>query len=179
MKFLKFLIISSIYVFILTRYLVNDGNNDLWGIIFDSFGINCLSAVYFLFLLIACKTTLPDGFHRIRGFEKSGRLYRIAGVKAFKFLLAKNPLPSFTGKFSIKCHSIECLYKLEKQMRNSETLHFQAFITTLILMIPFTILRDSRFLYYIPAFNILVNLYPALVQRYNRDRIDKILRNNM
>jgi hypothetical protein len=72
----------------------NDANKTLGGIIFDAFGTNCLTALYFLFLLYACKTTLPDKFHKIRECEKSGKL---------------------------------C--KLEKQMRNAETIHFQAFLT--------------------------------------------------
>jgi hypothetical protein len=177
MKYLKFLIISLVYVFILILYLINDGNKTLLGIIFDSFGINCLTALYFLFLLNACKTTLPNKFHKIREFEKSSKLYKLIGVRAFKFLLAKNPLPTFTGNFSTKGHSVEGLYKLEKLMRNAETLHFQAFLTNLIVMLPFTFFRDTRFLYFMIAFNIIVNLYPVLVQIYNRNRIDKILSN--
>ena len=174
MKYLKFLLISFIYVFILVLYLNNSANKTLTGVIFDSFGINCLTAIYFLFLLSACKTTLPDKFHKIRDFEKSGKLYKLMGVRIFKIILAKNPIPTFTGNLKLRSFSAEGLYKLEKLMRGAETIHFQAFITMFIVMIPFGFFRDSHFFYFMIFFNVIINLYPVLVQRYNRSRIYKI-----
>lgn len=175
MKYLKFLSISLIYVFVLILYLVNDANHTLIGIIFDSFGISCFSALYFLLLLIVCKISLPEKIYKIHEFEKSGKFYQLTGVRAFKTILAKYPFPTFTGKFELKGYSMESVGRLEKQLIYSETIHFLAFITTFIVILPFGYFRDYRFYYYMTLFNIIVNLYPALVQRYNRNRINRIL----
>lgn len=175
MKYLKSLFITTIYIYVLILYFVNDSNKNLIGVIFDSFGISCFAALYFLFLHFTLKTLLPDKFFEIRRFERLGKLYKVIGVGIFKFLLQKNLLPPLTGKFTLKKHSFESLIYLEKQMRSAETIHFLAFLTTIIIMIPFGLYRDVRFFYFIIVFNTIVNLYPTLVQRYNRNRIHKIL----
>jgi hypothetical protein len=97
------------------------------------------------------------------------------GVKIFKFLLIKNPFPTFTTKISLKNYSTSGLFMLEKEMRNAETIHFLGFILALIIMILFGCFRDSRFFYYFLIFNTINNLYPVFVQRYNRNRIYKII----
>ena len=175
MRYLKFLLISLIYFFILYLYLINDSNKHLLGIIFDSFGINCFTALYFLFLFFACKTTLNDKFFKHHKIEKSGTLYKLLGVRVFKNILAKNPSATFTGKLSLKSYSIKGLNQLENDMRVAETIHFQALLTGVIITIPFGYFRNSRFYYFMIIFNILVNFYPVLVQRYNRNRIFTIL----
>ena len=62
-------------------------------------------------------------------------------------------------------------------MRNAETVHFLGFISTFIIMIPFGCFKDSRYFYYMIVFNTIENFYPVLVQRYNRNRIYKIVDN--
>ena len=91
MKYLKFLLISAIYIYVLNLYFTNASNKNLFGIIVDSFGISCFAALYYLFTLFVLKTRLPDKFFEIRRFEKSGKLYKLIGVKFFKILL-HNPL---------------------------------------------------------------------------------------
>jgi hypothetical protein len=143
----------------------------------DSFWINFITVLFFLLIQLASNISLPDKFYEIREFEKSGHLYRITGAKVFKYLLTKNPFPTFTARIFLKDYSIAGLYKLEKEMRNAETVHFLGFISTFIIMIPFGCFKDSRYFYYMIAFNTIENFYPVLVQRYNRNRIYKIVDN--
>lgn len=59
-------------------------------------------------------------------------------------------------------------------MRVAEKVHMESFLTTFIVMLLFGFIRDYRFFYFMAIFNIVINFYPVLVQRYNRTRIYKI-----
>jgi hypothetical protein len=177
MRSLKIILVSFVFIFILILYFNNTANKNLGGIILDAFWINFLTVLYFLLIQRISNFSLPDKFHLIRKFEKSGTLYRLIGVKHFKFLLTKNPFPIFTARISPKSYSTAGLHKLGKEMRNIEAIHLFAFLATFFIMIPFGWFRDSRFFYFIIAFNLIENLYPVLVQRYNRNRISNIVTN--
>lgn len=175
MKYLKALLISIGFVFILMLYFNNELNKSITGVILDSFWINFVTILYLMFLHYIMNTSFSDKFHKIRHFEKSGKMYRMIGVKVFKYILANNPYPTFTAKLAIESFSVEGLCKLEKRMRDAEAIHFQAFVASLIVMIPFGLARDYRFFYFMTIFNIINNLYPVFVQRYNRNRINRII----
>ena len=100
------------------------------------------------------------------------------GVKQYKIILAKNPFPTLTAKLTPESYSKKGLQILDGKMRVAEALHFIAFLLSLIIMIVFAFLRDFSFLYFMLIFNILNNLYPFFVQRYNRNRILNILNDN-
>jgi hypothetical protein len=175
MRFAKIFLITLVFICVLFLYLNNNVNKNLLGIIFDAFWINFLTVLYFLLINLTSNISLPEKYFQIRKFEKSGNLFRFIGVKNFKVLLTKNPFPIFTARIDLKGHSTESLHNLERKMRNIEAVHFFAFISTFIIMIPFGLFRDSRFFYFLLLFNSIENLYPILVQRYNRNRINKIV----
>jgi hypothetical protein len=175
MKYLKMILLSTGFILIITLYFNNNANKTLLGIILDSFWLTWLAVFYILLLHLTCEISLPERFHAICKIEKSGKIYRYLGVKNFKDLLTKNPFPTFTAKISLRDFSTAGLHKLEKDMRNAEAIHFLGFLTSLLIMILFGFFRDFRFFYFMIIFTIIINLYPVLVQRYNRNRIHKIL----
>jgi hypothetical protein len=175
MKFVKILVITLLFFCILFLYFINDANKHLGGIIFDAFWINFLTVLYFLLIHLTYKISLPDKYYQLCKFEKSGILFRIIGVRYFKLLLVKNPFPVFTRRVVLKGHSEADLLKVEREMREIETVHFLALVSTFLIVIPFGWLRDTRFFYLITIFNIIENFYPILVQRYNRNRINKMI----
>lgn len=175
MRYLKITVLSSAFFLILILYFINDSNKSLVGVIFDSFWINFLTVLYILLIHHSINIRLPEKYYAIKEYERSGKFYGLSGVRVFKVLLTKNLLPVFTAKISIKSHSILALQKLEKEMRDIETVHFLGFLSTSILMLPFGCYRDYRFFYFMIAFNIIENLYPVFVQRFNRNRINNII----
>lgn len=176
MKVLKVILLSFVYIFVLLLYLNNDANRHLAGIVFDSFALNGITVFFFIALHFACKIMPPNRYYRLRAFETSGKLYSLLGVPFFKMILSKNPLPTLTAKLSIENYSRDGLKELERKMRYAEAVHIQSFLLVFMVMILFSILRDSRFVLYLSVFNVITNLYPALVQRYNRNRIQKIIK---
>jgi len=176
MIFFKIIGVTIGFIILIVLYLNNESNRTILGIIFDSFWINWLIIFYILLIHLSKKISLSDKFHAIKKFESSGILYSIIGVKYYKYLLEKNPLPTLTAKLFLKNKSRNSLIKLENEMRTAEAVHIIAFILSLIIMILFSYLRDIRFIYFMIIFNILLNLYPFFVQRYNRNRIHRILK---
>jgi hypothetical protein len=174
-NYLKLILISILFVIIIFLYLNNESNKAILGIIFDSFWINWLVVFYIFLIQKINNVSFSNHFYKIRKHEYSGFFYQKIGVKLFKKILVKNPLPLSTAKLSLKNKSIESIRKLENQMRVAETIHFISFVISIFVMLFFGLLRDLRFIYFMIIFNIIINLYPFFVQRYNRNRINKRL----
>ncbi len=109
-------------------------------------------------------------------FEKSGTAYRLLGVHKFNKLLRsyRHCVILLTQKKIIKrihwdAHTLKEYNRLNKEL---EILHLFGGLFALCLT-PF--LPNS----FIPLFfiaNLIVNFYPILIQRYNRTRINRILK---
>jgi hypothetical protein len=175
MNYLKLILISILFVIILFLYLNNESNKTILGIIFDSFWINWLVVFYVFLIHKISNVSFSDQFYKIKNYEYSGFFYQKIGVTLFKRILVKTPLPLSTAKLSLKNKSIESIRTLENQMRVAETVHFISFVISIFVIPFFGFLRDLRFIYFMMIFNIIINLYPFLVQRYNRNRINKRL----
>ena len=60
-------------------------------------------------------------------------------------------------------------------MRSAEEVHVLGFLINLVLAALFGFLRDPRFFLWLGGFNVIINLYPIFLQRYNRRRVQMLL----
>ena len=171
----KSILLSFAYVMLLRLYLLNELNKHLIGIIFDSFWLTGVSTLYIIFLLQKTGLWLYNSYFRIKKIEYSGKIYNTIGMKYFKKIIQKYPLPNVTLKIDLKGKSKSDILNLENRMREAEQIHIFGFLLTLIISIFFALQRDIRFLLWFTVFNIIMNLYPTFLQRYNRNRIRLIL----
>lgn len=177
MYYLKLILVSVTFAIILFLYLNNEASSVVFRVIFDSFWINWIVVFYVFLIHRISNVSFYKQFYKIKNYEHSGFFYKIMGVKLFKNILARNPLPISTAKLSLENKSLDSINTLEHQMRNAETVHFIAFIISIFVMLIFGLMRDTRFIFTMMIFNIIINLYPFFVQRYNRERINKLLKN--
>jgi hypothetical protein len=159
------LMLVSIAIVELGRYMPRDFPASLlFGLLYNT-GINSL-----VFLLGGFRTfRLPDSHYRIKGFERQGRLYRPVGVDFARRLLKFSGAILFDGKRST-------LGQLEGRMRFAEKCHVICFVLN-VITVAYLAFRDLWEL--IPGlllFNLLLNVYPIVTQRYNRARIQLIQR---
>jgi len=115
---------------------------------------------------------LPGGLHELRAFERDGRVYELLGVRVIKFLLRRGPLSAFNPDLHLpKDRSPERLALLDGRMREAEAGHAILFMLSLGLTIVAAVLAFWTATGWILGFNVLVNGYPVMLQRYNRGRL--------
>ncbi|MBK8944067.1 MAG: hypothetical protein IPM32_02245 [Ignavibacteriae bacterium] len=112
---------------------------------------------------------------KILPIEYSSKIYKSIGVIRFKKVLQKYPIPISTRKIILKGKSLSAVEDLNKQMIESEQGHALGIGLNVLLAILFGILRDIQFVLWLTIFNVIMNLYPVFVQRFNRNRIRLII----
>lgn len=118
---------------------------------------------------------LPSNYYKIKKPEQLKRLYRLIGVNYFRvFLLVlfwrhkKNARKYFDG-------TRNGLQNFIYQSKQSEFGHFGAFIIICLVCIFLLAFAHLRLLVFITLLNIIANLYPVILQRYHRIRIEKLI----
>ena len=109
-------------------------------------------------------------------FLKSEKLNKIIGIGLFKWIVKNTFFKFFNQKLKLK-KKIEKtdLSKLRKEMTISEIDHLVGFaFVTIFALVKF---YNLKFLFgsTIMTFNVLLNLYPSLLQQENKRRIDKLI----
>ena len=112
---------------------------------------------------------LPRGYHRLRRFERSGRVYELVGVRVAKRALRRGPLASFNPDLHLPSEpNPERIAHLDQRMRDAEASHAILFALTILLVVNAAahgwLLTAGATL----VFDVLLNGYPVMLQRYNR-----------
>ena len=115
---------------------------------------------------------LPRRYHELRDFERDPRLYERLGVRLVKRLLRRGPLAVFNPGLHLPAErSSERLVELEQRMEDAEASHFVLLVATLGVVI-----NAAARGWWVAAgltlvFDVLLNGYPVMLQRYNRARL--------
>lgn len=115
---------------------------------------------------------LPDAYHRLRAGERDGRIYELVGVRAAKWVLRRPPLAWFNPALHRPAEPTpERLQALDQRMRDAEASHMILLVATLAVVVH-ALWRG----WWVAAsatlvFDVLLNGYPVMLQRYNRARL--------
>ncbi len=120
-----------------------------------------------------------DKYYLPKSFEMNGKLYAGSGVRLYKkFMFNGDIYNRILRKFK-PAHRIisnrSSLVVWEKESRAKEFGHLIHFIMGLIALIYALTEGYYQAAIYLAILNILFNLYPIMLQRYNRARIYRIL----
>ena len=108
-------------------------------------------------------------------FSKSESYERLGVLWFRKFLLA-TPLRYFNTSIRFSANrSTDTLESIRMHMVNAEMSHWIGFATMLILMIAAWWYRGLTIALSYLVFNMLGNLYPCLLQQYNRQRLTRVM----
>lgn len=108
--------------------------------------------------------------------EKNGLIYDKLGIKTFLKLTPFEIASKIRKKKTTVIKNKKDLKKYYKDTKNGELAHLISFLVILIASI-LSIFKENYFISIILFFlNILVNLYPIFLMRYNRFRISRILK---
>jgi hypothetical protein len=112
---------------------------------------------------------LPERYHALRGFERDGRLYELLGVRLVKRVLRRGPLAVFNPDLHLPAERTpRSLARLDQRMRDAEASHFILLIPTLGIVANAIVRRWWGAAGWTLLFDIFMNGYPVMLQRYNR-----------
>ena len=110
-------------------------------------------------------------------FIKSKKLNRIFGLDLFKWIVKNTFFKFFNQKLKLKKKVEKMdLEKLRNEMTNSEIDHLIAFGLVNILVLVMFYNSNYLFSFTIMVVNVLMNLYPTLLQQANKRRIDQLIK---
>lgn len=112
---------------------------------------------------------LPDSYHRLRPWERSGRPYELAGVGIAKRALRRGPLSVFNPKLRLPAERTrDQLVELDRHMCEAEASHAILLVATLPVAVHAGVRGWWPAAVATLAFDIAINGYPVVLQRYNR-----------
>lgn len=115
------------------------------------------------------RPSLPAAWHRLRRFERSGRVYELLGVRTAKAALRRGPLARFNPHLHLPTDPTpERLRELEARMEDAEATHVILFAAELAAAARAALLGRRRAARWMVVWNVVMNGYPAMLQRYNR-----------
>jgi hypothetical protein len=128
-------------------------------------------------LFVACVSTwwLPSSYFRVRSFERTGRIYEVLGVRIFRWFVPDGDLANRWRRRSepdfkiIRNRRLAAAFVRRTQL--SEKSHVVVLFLGLISAAYAWQIGWRGWAAYLALGNVLVNLYPILLQRYTRARL--------
>lgn len=97
------------------------------------------------------------------------------GIEYFKWIVKNSFFKFFNPKIKVDNKKTD-LTEIRKEMTIAEISHLIAFIFVTVIALYMSILHNYLFGLTIMIVNVLMNLYPSLLQQENKRRIDKIIK---
>lgn len=118
----------------------------------------------------AVSLRLPDAIFAEHGWERGGRVYELVGVRVAKRLLRRGPLHVFARhmQFHDEERTRSDVRALARGMREAETTHGVQFVVMAAVSVGFAASGWWGTAAWMTLFNVVVNGYPSILQRYNR-----------
>ena len=120
--------------------------------------------------------SLPSRYYDIKPFECTGQAYERLGIRLFKKLVRRGPLAIFSPTLRMPTDkNIPALQHLEHQMQRAEAGHVVIFVL-MLLFTGYALLRGwLDAVGWMVAFNVMINGYPIMLQRYNRVKLQGLI----
>lgn len=112
---------------------------------------------------------LPARWAALRDVERDGRVYELLGVRVAKRLLRRGPLAVFAPALRLPdVPTGDALARLQERMREAEAMHGVLFVASLGVVVNAAVRGWWDAAGWTLLFNVLINAYPVMLQRYNR-----------
>ncbi|MEY8760889.1 hypothetical protein [Chryseobacterium tongliaoense] len=108
-------------------------------------------------------------------FITSKTMNKNIGIEYFKWIVKNTPFKFFNQKVSLKDKKME-LTELRKEMTIAEISHLIGFLFVTFFALYKSYTENYLFGLVIMIVNVLMNLYPSLLQQENKRRIDKLIK---
>jgi hypothetical protein len=162
------IIAAIVSVFALTHFMKMDSFAYAWA-------LNFLLMMWVSAFVEVLKSPLASTYYHEKEWEQKGRIYELIGINYFRKLLVLIGWEKVIRKSNPIEKSTTTLVNLHHQTKKSEFGHliiwYIVLCFTVVVAFQFGVLKSIWLL----ILNILLNLYPVLLQRYNRPRIQRAI----
>ena len=116
-------------------------------------------------------------YHKLSNFNfiRNSTANKYLGIKYFQWIVKNTPFKFFNQKIKLKNGKAD-LMEIRKEMTYAEIGHLIGFVFVLPFAAYYGIKYSALFGVIIMAINVLMNLYPSLLQQENKRRIDRLIR---
>lgn len=129
-----------------------------------------------LFSTQTFKPQLTSVYYHPKKWEAEGKIYRRLGVNVFRKILVWVGWEKIHKVSNPVKPSLEALVHLEQGTRQSEFGHLIIFFIVLAISAGVALYAGFGQSLWLIATNIVLNAYPIMVQRYNRPRLQSVIR---
>ena len=142
----------------------------------SAFLINWLAMSWMAVIGQVVRFSFAPRYYQAKPFERAGQVYERLGIRFFKKLVRRGPLSIFSPTLRFpKEKTISALQDLLNEMRKAETGHALIFVL-MLLFVGYGLLKGwLDAVAWILLFNILINGYPIMLQRYNRIKLQELI----
>lgn len=124
------------------------------------------------------KSQLNSSYFNEKSWEKRGKIYESLGVHFFRKLLVVTGWEKLNKKSKPVEKNITALMNLHYRTKQDELGH----LIIMVIVLGFNIFVAYKFgilqSLWLLVLNILLNIYPVFLQRYNRPRIERMINLN-
>ena len=143
-----------------------------WGLsISVTFLFIAVFTVIFDFLL---EPKLSSAYFDSRPFERDGSLYRWFGVRYYASVLRRIGWENIRRQERPITRDMESIIQFEHWNRGAEAVHTLAAIVVAGITVWVGFIRSPGDTKWLVLSNVLFNVYPVMLQRYNRARVERI-----
>jgi hypothetical protein len=161
-------IITICSICALVNYIRMDGFSFAWA-------LNFLLMLGVLAFTEALKSQLTSSYYNEKGWERRGKIYKHLGINFFRKLLVWTGWERLNKTSNPIEKNTKALMNLHYQTKKSELGH----VIILLIVLGFNVFVAFKFgvlkSLWLLVLNILLNLYPIFLQRYNRPRIERAI----
>ncbi len=142
-----------------------------------TFGISISVISWIIGMILNSILVKTEYYKRISNlnFIESKTLNKNIGIEYFKWVVKNTFFKFFNQKIKLENKKTE-LTEVRREMTIAEISHLIGFIFVAFVVIYKSISHNYLFGLTIMAVNILMNLYPSLLQQENKRRIDKLIK---
>lgn len=130
------------------------------------------------YLVETLKPPLQSSYFEPKSWENGGRIYKSLGVGFFRKLLVWVGWEKITKASNPVKRNVATIQQMEYKTRQSEMGHGIIFLMVLVLTLIVAIQEGIIQALWLFFLNIVLNAYPMAVQRYNRPRLLRIIKNH-
>ncbi|MFE3867922.1 hypothetical protein ACFX5E_07530 [Flavobacterium sp. LS2P90] len=140
-----------------------------------AFEINLILMTCVFLFTQTLKPEFNSTYYNAKKWEKKGKIYEYLGVNIFRKLLVLIGWEKLNKKTNPVTKSLDALIHLEYGTKQSEFGHLLIFLIVLIFNIVVAVKFGITESLWLLILNVVLNVYPIILQRYNRPRLKKTI----